>query len=134
MESSISFRGMPFWPVSICSSAIAAALEIEDILSKHKFYGGLELSIRAGINTGTVVGGFVGTPNRLSYTVYGDDVNIAARLQELSKQRSVSNLISLRTMQLSNHDMFEFTSKGSELLRGRKTEIQVYEAGLRTNR
>lgn len=116
------------------SSAIAAALEIEDILSKHKFYGGLELSIRAGINTGTVVGGFVGTPNRLSYTVYGDDVNIAARLQELSKQRSVSNLISLRTMQLSNHDMFEFTSKGSELLRGRKTEIQVYEAGLRTNR
>ena len=116
------------------SSAIAAALQIEESLSKHRFCGGIELSIRSGINTGTVVGGFVGTPNRLSYTVYGDDVNIAARLQELSKTHCASNLISLRTKELSDDARFEFTAKGSQLLRGRQKEIQVFEACYRQHR
>lgn len=114
------------------SSAVAAALEIEEILRNHKFHEGVVLSTRAGVNTGDVVGGFVGTPNRLSYTVYGDDVNIAARLQELSKQKQASNLISSRTRQLCNNDMFEFVPQGSELLRGRQTAVEVFEAKFRT--
>ena len=116
------------------SSAIAAALEIKQILDNYKFYEGRQLAIRTGINTGTVVGGFIGTPSQLSYTVYGDDVNIAARLQKLSKERGTSNLVSQRTMQLSNHDLFEFSAKGSETLRGRHSEIQIFEAGFRIQR
>jgi adenylate cyclase len=110
------------------SSAVSAALEIQQLLNKHHFTDGIKLSTRAGVNTGTVVGGFVGTPDRLSYTVYGDDVNIAARLQELSKQRDTSNLVSLRTMQLCGNEKFEFLSKGSETLRGRLAPIKVFEA------
>ena len=115
------------------SSAVAAALEIQDILRRHQFHQGNVLSTRAGINTGTVVGGFVGTPNLLSYTVYGDDVNIAARLQELSKRRSASNLISLRTQQLCSRKTFSFTPMGSEILRGRHTPIKVFEASFRAD-
>lgn len=110
------------------SSAVSTALEIQQLLDNHRFTDGIKLSIRAGVNTGTVVGGFVGTPDRLSYTVYGDDVNIAARLQELSKQRDTSNLVSLRTMQLCDDGDFDFLPKGSETLRGRVTPIQVFEA------
>ncbi|MFK7994096.1 MAG: adenylate/guanylate cyclase domain-containing protein [Granulosicoccus sp.] len=110
------------------SSAVAAALEIERILSTHKFPEGTILSTRAGVNTGKVVGGFVGTPNRLSYTVYGDDVNIAARLQELSKKKNATNLISLRTRELCDETRFSFEPKGNEVLRGRQTSLQVFEA------
>lgn len=110
------------------SNAVRTALEIQRLLADYQFANGLKLTVRAGVNTGQVVGGFVGTPDRLSYTVYGDQVNVAARLQELSKQRNSSNLVSLRTMQLCNAEQFQFVPKGSEILRGRQTSIKVYEA------
>lgn len=114
-------------------SAVTTALEIQDILEKHRFPGNRTLSVRAGVNTGVVVGGFVGTPNRLSYTLYGDDVNIAARLQQLSKKRNTSNLISLRTRQLCDDKIFSFAAKGEELLRGRSSPVQVFEASFRSS-
>ncbi len=111
------------------SNAVTAALEIQKLLETYVFKGGISLSTRSGINTGTVVGGFIGTPDRLSYTVYGDDVNIAARLQVLSKQYDTTNLVSLRTMQLCDNEKFAFTKKGSEILRGRSQPVIFYEAG-----
>lgn len=113
------------------SNAVGAALEIDRLLDRHSFAGGIKLKTRSGINTGTVIGGFVGTPDRLSYTVYGDDVNVAARLQELSKDKNTSNLVSHRTMQLCDAEKFQFRSKGSKLLRGRRTPVYVYEANER---
>ncbi len=113
------------------SSAVAAALEIQEILRHHHFSDGITLSTRAGVNTGVIVGGFVGTPNRLSYTVYGDDVNIAARLQELSKQHNATVLISESTRQLCDDRQFDFVSKGSEVLRGRQTALMMYEASFK---
>lgn len=62
------------------TSAVFAALEIQRILQSYRFDGGLTLYTRAGLNTGTVVDEFIGASVRLSYTVYGDDVNIAFRL------------------------------------------------------
>lgn len=112
-------------------SAVAAALEIEELVSKHRFHKGIKLRTRAGVNTGSVVGGFIGTPNRLSYTVYGDDVNIAARLQELSKSHNTKNLISLRTRELCRDDKYIFTLKGDEVLRGRQGASQVFEVAIR---
>jgi adenylate cyclase len=113
------------------SSAVASALEIQEILANHEFTDGIKLAVRAGVNTGTVVGGFVGTPDRLSYTVYGDDVNIAARLQELSKLHHTTNLVSLRTKQLCDHERFEFHTKGAEVLRGRLSEIEIFESNFK---
>lgn len=111
--------------------AVKAALEIQQLLLTHRFAGGISLATRAGINTGTVVGGFIGTSERLSYTVYGDDVNIAARLQELGKQYGTSNLVSSRTRQLCDPKLFRFSTKGSEILRGRSKPVKIYEARAR---
>ncbi|MGQ7847266.1 adenylate/guanylate cyclase domain-containing protein [Granulosicoccus sp. 3-233] len=108
--------------------AVRAAIEIQELLQRHRFTGGITLSIRAGVNTGTIVGGFIGTADRLSYTVYGDDVNIAARLQQLGKQYDANNLISSRTRQLCDPKIFRFTRKGSEILRGRSKPVKIYEA------
>jgi adenylate cyclase len=122
---------LPTEDMDHASSAIAAALEIQEILANHEFTDGIKLAVRAGVNTGTVVGGFVGTPDRLSYTVYGDDVNIAARLQELSKLHHSTNLLSLRTKQLCDHERFEFHSKGTAVLRGRLSEVEIFESNFK---
>jgi len=113
------------------ANAIAAALEIQQILQTYRFDGNLTLSTRAGINTGNVVGGFIGTPVRLSYTVYGDDVNIASRLQELSKRYDSDNLVSSRTKELCDSRKFTFKEKGSEILRGRSQPLKFYEVSAR---
>ncbi|MBX2878567.1 MAG: adenylate/guanylate cyclase domain-containing protein [Granulosicoccus sp.] len=110
------------------SNAVSAALEIERLLALHEFANGVKLKTRAGVNTGTVIGGFVGTPDRLSYTVYGDDVNVAARLQELSKEKNTSNLVSHRTKELCDPAAYTFIPNGSEIPRGRRTPVNVYEA------
>ena len=115
------------------SGAVSAALEIQQLLSEYRFAEGLQLSVRVGINTGSVVGGFVGTPERLTYTVYGDNVNIAARLQELSKQYGVANLVSLRTMELCDKEKFIFEEKGREILRGRLTPVELFEVSFKEN-
>lgn len=115
------------------SHAVRAALEIQALLNTHRFSGNISLSIRAGINTGIVVGGFIGTAERLSYTVYGDDVNIAARLQELGKKYGTTNLVSSRTRQLCDPKAFRFTLQGSEILRGRSKPVRIYEARLKTS-
>ncbi|MGR3914323.1 MAG: adenylate/guanylate cyclase domain-containing protein [Gammaproteobacteria bacterium] len=108
------------------SNAVAAAVEIQQRLARHRFATGVTLQARIGINTGNVVGGFVGTPDRMSYTVYGDDVNIAARLEQLNKTRGTSILVAERTMQLSDQQRFQFEARGSEVLRGRHAAINVF--------
>ncbi|ASJ70807.1 adenylate/guanylate cyclase domain-containing protein [Granulosicoccus antarcticus] len=119
---------LPTKDANHANSAVRAALEIQEILSTYRFEGGIRLSTRAGINTGTVVGGFIGTSDRLSYTVYGDNVNIASRLQVLSKQYNSTNLVSLRTMQLCDDHTFHFREKGRGILRGRSSPVMLYEA------
>ncbi|MEM7193414.1 MAG: adenylate/guanylate cyclase domain-containing protein [Pseudomonadota bacterium] len=109
------------------SSAVTAAIEIQDKMTTHRFSSGIQLKTRIGINTGTVVGGFVGTDDRLSYTVYGDNVNIAARMEQLNKNYGTSILVSERTRDLCDHSRFVFNAKGSEVLRGRKKPVSLFE-------
>ena len=121
---------LPSSNIEHATSAVATALEIQQRLENHEFSTGVKLKARIGINTGTVVGGFAGTPDRLSYTVYGDDVNIAARLEQLNKDRNTSILVAERTMELSDRTRFHFESKGSEVLRGRRASLNVFEPRL----
>ena len=68
------------------SAAIAAAIEIQQALSAAQFARGFELPTRIGLNTGPVIGVTIGTDNRLSYTLLGDAVNVAARIEQLNKK------------------------------------------------
>lgn len=107
-------------------SAVAAALQIQERLQNHRFSTGVTLRARVGINTGPTVGGFAGTPDRLNYTVYGDAVNIAARLEQLNKDRGTSILVAESTMQLCDPAKFAFAAQGEETLRGRQSALNVY--------
>ena len=118
---------LPTTDMEHASNAVTAAISIQSILKNHQFSSGIQLQTRVGINTGIVVGGFVGTPDRLSYTVYGDNVNIAARIEQLNKDHETSILVSERTKELSDRTRFNFKSRGSEILRGRSNPVNIFE-------
>jgi class 3 adenylate cyclase len=106
--------------------ALAAALEIERALAGHAFPGGHTLATRIGIHTGPVVAGSVGANDRLSYTVYGDAVNVAARLERLNKELGTQILASDATVRLAEQrapELARFRRLKPVRLRGRAGEI-----------
>jgi adenylate cyclase len=72
--------------------ALEAALAIRDACASGTFEG-QELSARIGIATGPLVAGSVGGAGRRGYTVHGDTVNLAARLESLNKMTGTTILM-----------------------------------------
>jgi len=112
--------------------AVRSALEIQEIVRRQRFGAGHALPTRVGINTGTVVGGAVGSGDRLGYTVHGDDVNLAARVQELNKQYQTQVLVTQSTVDLCQ-SQFTFTAVGEVPIRGRESTAMVYTPEALTN-
>lgn len=108
------------------ANAVRAAMEIQQILKGRTFGDGLHLRSRVGINSGVVVGGLVGTRDRLGYTVHGDDVNLAARLEQLNKDYGTNIIVSDSTRRLAGPEHFPFRRIGSVKVRGRRSETTVY--------
>ncbi len=76
--------------------ALDAARDLIE-LTKTETFAGEHLNIRIGLSSGPVVAGNVGGGGRQSYTVYGDAVNLAARLESLNKEYGTSLLVSQST-------------------------------------
>ena len=111
------------------ANAVRAALEIQAMLKTRTFGEGLVLKARIGINTGVVIHGLIGTPDRLGYTVIGDEVNIAARLEALNKQYGTSIIVSEQTRTRAGPQRFDFHLLDEALVRGRTTPTRIYKAG-----
>lgn len=108
------------------AEAVRAALDIQAILAARRFGAGIRLRSRVGINTGVVVGGLVGSGDQLYYTVHGDDVNLAARLEQLNKKHQTRILVSARTRELAGATRFAFQRIATETVRGRHQPVTVY--------
>ena len=77
-------------------SAVDAARAMLACVADREF-AGERIRVRIGINTGSLVAGNVGGGGRQSYTVHGDAVNLAARLEALCKEHGTSLLVSAST-------------------------------------
>ena len=118
--------GAPMENEDHAEKAIRAGLEIRHQISAmmKKTSEEMKFDIRIGINTGRVVAGNIGSPKRMEYTVIGDPVNIASRLESIANPNQI--LIGEETY-WSVKDRFEINSVGAKKVKGKRSEIVVYE-------
>jgi adenylate cyclase len=108
------------------SNAVKAALGIQRALEGKLFGDGVQFNTRIGINSGPVVGGLVGSGDRVGYTVHGDNVNLTARLEQLNKDYGTRIIISEQTRALIEPGEYEFRALGEVSVRGRQVPVRIY--------
>ena len=106
-------------------NAMKTAIGIRELTQKKKFCHGGKLPTRCGVNTGEIVVGAVGSKDRLCFTVHGDQVNVAARLEQQNKQYGSYILVGDNTVQACG-SKFEFEHAGEVTVRGRVTPTKIY--------
>ncbi|MSO64480.1 MAG: adenylate/guanylate cyclase domain-containing protein [Alphaproteobacteria bacterium] len=120
---------MPLANERHAASAIRAAAAIQGALAERVFAGNVRLTTRIGINSGTVIGGTIGAGERLTYTLLGDAVNTASRLQELNKSYGTRILITGATRRLAS-DGFRVRPIGEVTIRGRNDPLLIHAIDL----
>jgi len=105
-------------------AAIEMQQEMQELSEKLKKSMDISLGLGIGINTGMVVIGDIGTNLRLDYTVIGDVVNTASRLQEEAETGEI--LVTQETYQRADH-FFDFKSLKPIYVKGKNQPIQAYK-------
>lgn len=122
--------GAPVSYIDNHTNAVHAALDmIESLGSINKKYAdllGTEIKIGIGINTGEVVVGNIGTNDYMEYTVIGNTVNIASRMEAISKKIPNSIIISEHTRELIK-DEFETSALKEATIKGKGVSIPYFE-------
>jgi len=135
-DSLMAFWGAPEHlenhAVSACRAAVRMAADLAADNARRRGAGLPTVHIRIGIHTGPVVVGNIGAPGRVNYTVVGDTVNMAQRLQSLSKDvgdldRDANVLISAATAEPAKQDdSLSITPIGRFQLRGISSDQAVF--------
>ena len=87
------------------------------------------MRIRIGIHTGEVIVGNIGAPGRINYTIVGDTVNTANRLEQLGKQLdpdASDAAIAISDVTYEKSPGIEARAAGKQAIRGREGEMTVY--------
>ncbi len=106
-------------------NAVRAAVAIRDLTQKRSFGNNVILKTRCGVNTGQMTVGAVGAAEQLIFTVHGDEVNVAARLEQLNKEYGTYVLMSRATRDHVG-DALSCASAGEVVVRGRSTPTEVF--------
>jgi adenylate cyclase len=111
----------PLTDHAVC--AVEAALEIAELVPE-RFGEGVEVGI--GVNTGRVVAGTVGGGGRIEFTVIGDTVNTASRVEQVTRETGDRVLITEATRARLPGDRFEFEGREPMALRGKRVRVQLW--------
>ena len=118
--------GVPVPLPHAATQAVKCAVAMQRRLAQMKGQGRTPIQgVRIGINTGEAIVGNIGSDKRMDFTVIGDAVNVAARLQELAKELEADTLVSEATFREAKGE-FQFISLEPVLLRGRKEPTAIY--------
>lgn len=108
-------------------AAVTAASQIHQLV-KERFEG--ELRIGIGINTGQVIAGTIGGAGKLEFTLIGDTVNVAARIEQLTKTTGDSILLTQPTFDALTVRFAGLTDRGAHDLKGKAAATRVYALGV----
>jgi adenylate cyclase len=121
--------GAPVSDPAHAGSAVRAALEMRARLARlnaeRAGAGKVPLRHGIGIHTGRVLAGNIGGGERLSYALVGDPVNLASRIQSLTKELGADVLVSGATGRLLD-GAFALAPLPAVRVKGRTVEVEVY--------
>jgi ABC-type oligopeptide transport system substrate-binding subunit/class 3 adenylate cyclase len=115
--------GAPVAHENDAERALRAALEMMDELATFNLERETDLGIHIGINTGLVIAGGLGTRERQEYSVMGDTVNVASRLEDASERGEV--FIGPDTYRLTA-PLFEFETLEPIRVKGKAEPVAVH--------
>lgn len=128
-DAIMAFWGAPTDQPDHARRALLAARDMEQALARFKRElgsAGKDFDIGIGLNTGEAVVGFIGSPeHRQDYTVIGDTVNTASRIEGATKGRA-RILVSAATRAVVGTG-FEFRDHGCLALKGKEEKVHLYE-------
>ena len=129
-DAVMAFWGAPLDDPHHARNAVLAALEmlerLEALNARWRVEGKPEFKIGIGINTGEMVIGNVGAPQQVNYTVIGDNVNLAARLEGVNKEFGTQILLSESSCKAVG-DMIETRYVSEVKVKGRSGAVKIYE-------
>ena len=119
--------------VNAVMSGIEMLRSLDMINARRAERGEMSVKLGIGISTGEVVAGTIGSPKRMDYTVIGDSVNLAARLQELTKTYGVELLVCENTALAAAAHGIAMREIDVIRVRGRSQPAKVFEVFPRPN-
>jgi len=129
-DSIMSLFGAPITHANDVDNALLTGLQMLDTLkdfnARCQKTGRPEIHIGIGINTGPVVAGTMGSEDRNNYTVIGDTVNLASRLEGLTRIYNVDCVVSEFTQRECKKE-YIFRELDMVRVKGRSTPVRVFE-------
>ena len=129
-DGALAVFGAPNDLADHADAAIAAAVLIHRLVAER--FGG-ELRIGIGINTGVVISGTIGGGGKLEFTLIGDTVNVAARVEQLTKTTGDAILLTRQCADVLASRPLGLIDRGFHLLKGKSTSVQVFGLGQETD-
>jgi adenylate cyclase len=122
-DGALAVFGAPNDLADHADAAVSAAGLIHRLVAE-RFEGQLPIGI--GINTGVVIAGTIGGGGKLEFTLIGDAVNVAARVEQLTKTTGDAILLTQRTVDALVTGLPGLTDRGPHVLKGKSKPVKVF--------
>jgi adenylate cyclase len=129
-DAMMGFWGSPYWQddhaLRACACALDMRARLQELNMKWELAGQKPLAIGVGINTGEVNVGNMGSSKRFQWTVMGDNVNLASRLEGITKQYHVQCVVSESTHRATK-EHYTFRELDRIQVKGKTLPVTIYE-------
>ncbi len=129
-DGALAVFGAPNDLTDHADAAVTAAVLIHHLVAQRF---GEELRIGIGINTGAVIAGTIGGGGKLEFTLIGDTVNVAARVEQLTKTTGDGILLTQQCVDALVSRPPGLIDRGFHVLKGKSAAVQVFGLGLETD-
>lgn len=122
-DGALAVFGAPNGLAHHADAAVSAAVSIQRLVAE-RFEDAFRIGI--GINTGTVIAGTIGGGGKLEFTLIGDAVNVAARVEQLTKATGDAILLTRQTFDGLASPPSGLIDRGAHPLKGKSAEVHLF--------